>query len=145
MSKSLNHRQEAFCRGLAKGLPQSRAYMDAGYGSRGNAAEVSASQLLRNPKVAARVARLQADAARRSEVTVDSLVAELDEMLQLAIECGNPSAGVSAILGKAKLLGLLVDRAEVATTTRKPAREPTDKTHMTMEEWLRKFSPNRSN
>jgi hypothetical protein len=145
MSKPLNHRQEAFCRGLAEGLPQSRAYIDAGYASRGNAAEVSASQLLRNPKVAARVARMQADAARRSEVTVDSLVAELDEMLRLAIECENPSAGVSAVMGKAKLLGLIIDKAEVDTTLRKPSREPTDRTHMSMEEWLRRFAPKRSN
>lgn len=142
MSKgSLNHRQEAFCRGLAEGLPQSRAYIDAGYASRGNAAEVSASQLLRNPKVAARVARLQADAARRSEVTVDSLVTELDEMLRLAIKCENPSAGVSAILGKAKVLGLIIDRAEVTANIRKPAREATDRQTMSLEEWHDKFAP----
>jgi phage terminase small subunit len=141
MSKSLNLRQEAFCRGLSEGLPQSRAYMEAGYESRGNAAEASASQLLRNPKVAARVAQLQALAAQRSEVTVDTLVRELDEMLRLAIECENPSAGVSAVMGKAKLLGLIVDKAEVGTTIRKPSREATEERQMTLEEWQRRFAP----
>jgi phage terminase small subunit len=74
-------------------------------------------------------------------VTVDSLVAELDEMLHLAIECENPSAGVSAVMGKAKLLGLIVDKAEVGTTIRKPSREATEERQMTLEEWQRRFAP----
>jgi phage terminase small subunit len=141
MSKALNHRQEAFCRYLAQGLPQSRAYIEAGYSARGNSAEVHASILVRNRKVAARLADLQAEAAGRSMVTVDSLVAELNEMLRLAIECENPTAGVSAIMGKAKLLGLVVDRSEVGTTIRKPAREATDRQTMSLEEWQAKFAP----
>jgi hypothetical protein len=141
MAKGLNSRQEAFCRGLAEGLPQSRAYIQAGYGSRGNAAEASDSQLLRNPKVAARVAALRADAARRSEVTLDSLVGELDAVLAMAVELGQPAAGVSAIMGKARLLGLIVDRSEVVTTIRKPAREATNQSEMSLEEWQAKFGP----
>ncbi|TIN08894.1 terminase small subunit [Mesorhizobium sp.] len=65
----LNIRQERFCLGLAEGLPQSRAYIEAGYRARGNAAEVEASKMVRLPKVAARIAELQAEAARRSEIT----------------------------------------------------------------------------
>ncbi|MGX5842681.1 terminase small subunit [Mesorhizobium sp. ArgA1] len=137
----LNMRQERFCLALAEGLPQSRAYIEAGYMARGNAAEVSASQLLRNPKVAIRVAQLQAAAARRSEITVDDLVAELEDMRKLAIACKNPAAGVAAVMGKAKLLGLIVDKAEVATTPRKPLREPSDTEQMSLDEWQAKFAP----
>ncbi|UCI23509.1 terminase small subunit [Mesorhizobium sp. B2-8-5] len=137
----LNTRQERFCLWLAEGLPQSRAYVEAGYSARGNAAEVSASQLLRNPKVAARLAELQAGAARRSEITVDELVAELESMRKLAMACKNPAAGVAAVMGKAKLLGLIVDKAEVATTIRKPLREPSDTEQMSLEEWQAKFAP----
>ena len=119
----LNTRQERFAEGLVEGLSQSRAYIEAGYTARGNAAEVEASKMVRLPKVAARIAELRANAARRSEVTVDSLVAELDEMLRLAIECENPSAGVSAVMGKAKLLGSGGRKVpRFATTLRKPAR-----------------------
>lgn len=142
MRKSkLNPRQERFCLGLAEGLPQSRAYVDAGYTARGNAAEVSASQLLRNPKVAARIAELQAAAAKRSEITVDDLVAQLDDLRKLAIACKNPAAGVAAIMGKAKLLGLIVDKAEVATTLRKPLREPGEINQMSLDEWQARFAP----
>lgn len=62
-------------------------------------------------------------------------------LLEAAIRCENPSAGVSAIMGKAKLLGLIVDWAEVATTVRKPLREPGEVKQMTIEEWQDKFAP----
>lgn len=143
MAIGLNARQEAFCNLIVEGRTQKDAYAEAGYIARGNAAEVSAARLLRNVQVAARVAELRASAAQRSEVTVDSLVAELDEMVRLAKECENPSAGVSAVMGKAKLLGLIVDRAEVASTVRKPLREPSDVKQMSLEEWQRRFAPKR--
>lgn len=135
-------RQERFCLALSEGLPQSRAYIEAGYTSRGNAAEVAAARLFRNVQVQSRIAELQAGAARRSEITVDDLVAELESMRKLAMACKNPAAGVAAVMGKAKLLGLIVDRAEVTTTLRKPARQATDETHMTLEEWQRRFATN---
>ncbi|MER9462634.1 terminase small subunit [Mesorhizobium sp. M0387] len=139
----MNTRQERFCLGLSEGLAQSRAYIEAGYLARGNAAEVEASKMVRLPKVVGRVAELQAEAVRRSEITVDDLVAELNDMLKLARATKNPSAGVAAIMGKAKLLGLVVDRAEVATTQRKPMREATDVKQMSLEEWQRRFAPQR--
>ncbi|RUX16367.1 Terminase small subunit [Mesorhizobium sp. M2A.F.Ca.ET.037.01.1.1] len=137
----LNMRQERFCLALAEGLPQSRAYVEAGYTARGNAAEAAAARLFRNVQVQSRVAELQAAAARRSEITVDDLVAELDAMIELARATKNPSAGVTAIMGKAKLLGLVVDRAEVATTLRRPMREPGEVMQMSLEEWERRFRP----
>lgn len=141
----LNIRQERFCLGLAEGLSQSRSYVEAGYTARGNAAEVEASKMVRLPKVAARVAELQAKAARRSEITVDDLVADLNDMLELAIVTKNPAAGVSAIMGKAKLLGLIVDKAEITATQRKPMREPCDGGQMSLEAWQAKFAPKRPN
>ncbi|GLS37231.1 terminase small subunit [Mesorhizobium tianshanense] len=141
----LNIRQERFCLGLAEGLPQSRAYIEAGYTARGNAAEVAAARLFRKVQVRSLVAELQAKAAKRSEVTVDSLVAELDHMLQLATKLGQPGAGVTAVMGKAKLLGLIVDKAEVATTLRRPMREPGEAKTMSLEEWQAKFAPKRMN
>ncbi|RUY09982.1 Terminase small subunit [Mesorhizobium sp. M2A.F.Ca.ET.040.01.1.1] len=137
----LNMRQERFCLALAEGLPQSRAYVEAGYTARGNAAEAAAARLFRNVQVQSRVAELQAAAARRSEITVDDLVAELDAMIELARATKNPSAGVTAIMGEAKLLGLVVDRAEVATTLRRPMREPGEVMQMSLEEWERRFRP----
>lgn len=41
-----------------------------------------------------------------SKVTIDDLIAELDNASRLAYECQKPSAMVSATMSKAKLLGL---------------------------------------
>lgn len=143
--KSLNPRQEMFVQHLLEGRTQKDAYSKAGYSASGNSAEVAAARLFRNVQVAARVAELQARAARRSEVTVDSLVQELDEILQLATKLGQPAAGVGAIMGKAKLLGLIVDRAEVSAVVRKPSRTPTTDKSISMEDWVKTFAPRRVN
>src|SRR6476659_4082233 len=99
----LTARQEAFCRGLAKGLPASRAYVEAGYDARNNAAEANASRLLRNAKVAARLADLQRQAAHKAAVTAESIAAELDIAFRLALDNKQAAACVAASMGKAKL------------------------------------------
>jgi phage terminase small subunit len=70
---ALNARQERFARLLAEGMPQSRAYIEAGYRSRGNSAETKASRLVRNGKVRVRLANLQIEHANASNVTVESI------------------------------------------------------------------------
>lgn len=69
------------------------------------------------------------------------MVADLEDMRKLAIACKSPAAGVAVVMGKAKLLGLIVDKAEVDAVVRKPARSLTDETHMSLEEWERRFRP----
>ena len=140
-SSQLNLRQEAFCRLLAEGRSQKNAYVEAGYLATGNAAEVAAARLFRNVQVAARLTELRAKAARRHEVTVDSLIEELEQMRLWAIECRHPAAGVSAIMGKAKLLGLVIDKTEISGSIRKPSRTPTADRQITIEEWKRRFAP----
>jgi phage terminase small subunit len=51
-TEPLHPRQERFVALVTSGLPAGRAYEQAGYRSRGNAADVGASKLVRNPKVA---------------------------------------------------------------------------------------------
>jgi phage terminase small subunit len=73
----------------------------------------TACTLLQHPEVAPRIKAAQAEAVKRNEVTVDSLVAELDEFRVISKEDRNPAAGVSAVMGKGKLLGLIVDRKDI--------------------------------
>jgi phage terminase small subunit len=68
--KPLNVRQERFAQLVASGMAASRAYQNAGYKSTGNAAESSAVQLLRNPKVVAYVDDLKNRAKRKNENAV---------------------------------------------------------------------------
>jgi hypothetical protein len=72
-----------------------------------------ACKLLKTPKVSQRVAQLKAQHRERHEITVDDLVAELEEARAIAMKIESPSAMVSASLGKGKLLGLIVDKGEL--------------------------------
>lgn len=60
--------------------------------------------------MASRVAELQGRSAKRVEVTVESLAAELEEARALALTEKQTGAAVSATMGKAKLFGLIVEK-----------------------------------
>ena len=64
--------------------------------------------LLQRPQIEARIAELREAVMQRNEITVDTLLAELEEARRAALEAETPqtSAAVSATMGKAKLLGL---------------------------------------
>ena len=49
-------------------------------------------------------------------MTIDTIAAQLDADRELAYRQKNPSAAVSATVGKAKLFGLMVDRQSVQGT-----------------------------
>jgi len=80
--------------------------------TRPHVVHVKASELLADGKVKVRVQELQAQAAERALVTVQSLTQELEEARALALQEGQPSAAVSASMGKAKLHGLLTDKQQ---------------------------------
>lgn len=62
--------------------------------------------LLQNPLVQTRIEELRIKVMERHEITVDTLLAELEEARLLGKETGKASAMVTASMGKAKLLGL---------------------------------------
>ncbi|QIC52790.1 putative terminase small subunit [Acinetobacter phage LAPP1] len=67
-----------------------------------------ASELLDNGAVTARIASLRQVHTKRHNVTVDSLIAELEEarIAALTADTVQASAATAATMGKAKLLGL---------------------------------------
>lgn len=62
--------------------------------------------------MAVRIDALRALHQKRHEITVDDLVKELEEARKLAFETDKAAAAVSATMGKAKLLGLVVEKQE---------------------------------
>ena len=69
---------------------------------------VNASKMLANAKVALRLAQLRGEIKQRHNVTVDSLIKELEDARRAALSAETPqtSAAVAATMGKAKLCGL---------------------------------------
>lgn len=79
MPELKNIRHERFCLEVVKD-PEGcagRAYERSGYKARGAAADSNASRLLKNAKVKARIAELQAAAAERTEITIDRVREEM--------------------------------------------------------------------
>ena len=136
-----NVRREKFAQGLAEGLSGAEAYRRAGYRGKGHSAEAASSQILRNLEVQQRVADLRGRTAERAEITRDTIIAELEEARQLALQLGQAGAAVQAAMGIAKVLGLVVDRAELSLITHKPSLVPTKELELSEEEWRRQFVP----
>lgn len=104
-----NPRHERFVQALFEGKPASTAFEEAGYVPN----DGNAIRLKGNERVQARLRELQAEAAKNSEVTVQSLLAELEDARQRANSLDQLSAVVKAISEKAKISGLLVQKVEI--------------------------------
>ena len=114
----LTPKQEAFCYGYIETGNASEAYRQA-YNAekmRPDTVNNKAYGLLQKGDIRARLDELRAEHKKRHEITVDTLVAELEEARKLAFETDKAAAAVSATMGKAKLLGLVVDKQETAIT-----------------------------
>lgn len=106
-------KRERFAQELAKGKSQVEAYESAGYKPH----DSNAAKLANDPEIIGRVSEIIGRAALRAEVTVASILSELDEVRELAVNIEQPGPAVQAIMGKAKVAGLLIDKAEVKVVT----------------------------
>jgi phage terminase small subunit len=109
MAALSNARHERFAQALAKGKTQIEAHASAGYKSH----DQNAARMIGNERIKARVAELQERAAEKTVCTVADIAAQLDEDRKFARQLDNPAAAISATMGKAKVLGLIVDKSEL--------------------------------
>ena len=114
-------KQELFAQAYIETGNASEAYKRA-YNTQANANTVNrkASQLLKHPEVIKLLADLQAIHRQRHTITIDDILQELEQSRLLALENIQCSAAISATMGKAKLLGLVVDKQETNTKTLTP-------------------------
>lgn len=106
----LTGKQEKFAQAFVETGDASEAFRRAYDASNMNANSVNrkAHEAKNHVKISARIDQLRAKVAKRHNVTVDSLVAELEQIKQIALSAETPqsSAAVAAVMGKAKLTGL---------------------------------------
>ena len=119
MDKKLTIKQEAFAqRVVENGGKLSAAYREA-YDAENMSDEtvkVHACQLANyHPGTSARIAELRGELLERHRTSVDTITTELEDARRLAMEDRAAGPAVQAIMGKAKLHGLLVDKKEVTT------------------------------
>ncbi|MGL4517053.1 MAG: terminase small subunit [Shewanella sp.] len=106
----LTPKQENFCMAYLELGNASAAYRSA-YNTATMLPESvnrKAKEAMDNPKIARRIQELRVPIMQRHNVTIDSLIAELEEARLAALGAENPqsAAAVSATMGKAKLCGL---------------------------------------
>ena len=75
MAELENIKHEVFCQEYMIDLNATQAYIRAGY--KNKSADVGASVLIRNPKVASRIEELKAERSARTGVTQDRVIREL--------------------------------------------------------------------
>jgi phage terminase small subunit len=107
--RQLSERQKAFARFVHEQVPPYGAYALAGYRPH----ESNPYRLSEDERVKRYLSELEARTMKRHEVTIDSLLTELEEARLNAKAAKQPSSEVSAVMGKAKLTGLLVDKQEI--------------------------------
>lgn len=112
--QKLTPKQEKFCQKYIELGNASEAYRQS-YDCQNMKPETikrKAQELLNHGTITATISQLQSNHAKRHQITVDDLLAELEEVRTLALipsgEHGTLqlNVAVSAIMGKAKLLGL---------------------------------------
>lgn len=107
---SLTPKQEAFCQNYMETGSASEAYRLSYDADEMKAESIhrSAKELIDNPKIASRIKTMRDETQLRHQITIDTLLGELEEARVAALTCETPqsSAAVGATMGKAKLLGL---------------------------------------
>ena len=125
---NLTPKQEDFCQLYIELGNASEAYRQSYDADSMNENTVNreASKLLDNPKIATRLDQIRLDHKKRHNITVDTLLLELEEARQSALtgERIQSAAAVAATMGKAKLLGLdkqLIDVTSNGESLNKPS------------------------
>lgn len=116
-----NSRHETMAQEMAKGTDQTEAHRLAG----GTGKRAAACMIARRPDVRARVAEILARAAAKTEITVADIAHQLDEDRAFAKKMEAPAAMVSATMGKAKVLGLIIEKTKTEITNPDGSLRPT--------------------
>jgi hypothetical protein len=108
-----NPRHEKFARLWHQSGNSSRSYKIAfGHSEPQKWHTVEGCRLLAKPSIERRIAELKRETIKRADVTVDRILAELEEGRLLASEQHKPAAMIAATVSKARLCGLLVDKRQ---------------------------------
>ena len=113
---ALTIKQEKFCMVYIETGNASEAYRQAYNCENMKEATINrnAKMMIDDNKISTRIKELKSGHVKRHELTIDDLVKQLEETRQVALTLENPqcSAAISATMGTAKLLGLIVDKNE---------------------------------
>ncbi len=109
-NKTLTAKQARFVSEYLIDSNATQAAIRAGYSEK-TAAVIGAQNLIKL-NIAAAIKAGQNNIGKRNELTIDDILEELEEARKIAKEEGKGAPMVAASMGKAKLLGLIIDKSE---------------------------------
>jgi phage terminase small subunit len=138
----ITSRQEKFCQNIVAGMKHIDAYLAAGFIDtyKGRSSELP-GKLLKAPRIIQRIAQLRALQAMRLNITINTILLDLERARQIAEQDINPMAMIAATMAKAKLLGFLEGPGEAQGRIPKPLAHPSEVKELTLEEWEERFKP----
>jgi hypothetical protein len=101
---SLSAKHLDFCQNVAAGYSQTEAYIKAGYAP--HAARKNASRLMTKDDITSEIERLQAKSSYKSEVTLESMIIDMQTLYDLAVDKGDLSTARGCKSEIIKLVGL---------------------------------------
>jgi len=112
-----NIKHETFAQHIAKspktGFSQGECYTLSGFRTGGRSADACAARLLTDANIQARISEIVAPAVKKSRVSVESLLSELETTIADAREAKQHAVVVNALGLSARLCGMLRDRLEI--------------------------------
>lgn len=116
---ALTKRQEAFALAFVELGDATAAFEKAGYTAANRKSQwEQACRLTKHYKVAARIDELRKPAAQKAMITLETHLAELEALREMAKERGQCNAAIAAEIARGKAAGVHIEKTESTVTTR---------------------------
>jgi len=116
---SLTPQREKFAQAVASGMNQSDAYRAAyrvRHGTTMVSVNQSASRVMADVNVASMVAELRAPAAKKASITLESHLADLQSLRNMAVKEKQFAAAITAEVARRKAAGVHIERADITNS-----------------------------
>ena len=124
MTKKLTAKEQAFVEEYITLKNGYQAYCNAGYSTNmtRTAIDIAVCNIKRKPHIKEAIEKHEKTLQRKTQITAESLCEKLDRIYfeAMAEEKKQYVAAVSAVMGQAKLLGLIIDKAEIKASIYRP-------------------------
>ena len=115
--RGITSKQEAFCQAIISGGTQADAYRSA-YSTanmKSKTVDEEACAIMKNPTIINRIAELRAPAVRAAGMTLESHLADLQRLRNMAVKDKQYAAAITAETSRGRAAGFYVDKKEIRT------------------------------
>jgi phage terminase small subunit len=115
----LTPQREKFAQAVASGMNQSDAYRKAfkvRNGTKPLSVNQAASKLMADPNIASRVGVLRETVAKKTMITLESHLEDLQKLRNMAVKAEQFGAAITAEVARGKAAGIVVEKGQINLT-----------------------------